>query len=809
MPEEIKENLHDAIVRHIHHSVLRMDWNAATSRERFVAVALAIRDRLIRIAIETEQRYRKAEARRTFYLSMEFLMGRALRNNLANLGLTEECATALKKLGTDLDDLLNEEEDAALGNGGLGRLAACFLDSLATLGMPGYGYGINYEYGLFRQEIRDGRQVEIPDNWLAHGTPWEVERSEEEYAIPLYGRVERSHDSSGNYRPRWVDHRTVLGVPNDMPIAGYGGRTVNFLRLFSARASQDFDMQVFNAGEYIQAVERKVYSETVSKVLYPSDEPAIGVELRLIQEYFLVACSLRDIFRKIAGGDVRKFQKTVAMQLNDTHPALAVAELMRMLVDDHELPWDEAWEITTGALAYTNHTLLPEALEKWPVSLLARVLPRHLEIIYEINQRFLQYVESVWPGDAERMRRMSLVEESDDPQVRMAHLAIVGSHSVNGVAQVHSELVKTELVPDFFELWPEKFNNKTNGVTPRRWLHCANPELSRLITDAIGDGWVTDLDELRGLETFADDGGFRDLFLAAKKSNKERVAAALAAGGHVIDCASCFDVQMKRFHEYKRQLLNVLHIVHAYLQIVEHGQAPPVPRTFIFSGKAAPSYVRAKQIIELIHAVGAVINNDPRSRDLLKVVFVPNYGVSVAEIVIPATDLSEQISTAGFEASGTGNMKFAMNAALTIGTLDGANIEIAEEVGEDNIFIFGRTVEEIKGLRAEGRHPREFYAGSDRVKSILDTFRTDLFSQGDAGRFGWVYTSLVESWDPYFHLADLESYLDAQARVGHLHADQNMWARKAILNVARMGKFSSDRTIREYANDIWRIAPVL
>jgi starch phosphorylase len=805
-----KDSLHDAIIWHIKHSIVRMDWKAASNHEQFVAVALAVRDRLIHIAIETEKRYRKAEARRTFYLSMEFLMGRALRNNLANLGLTAECAAALKILGTDLDNLLNEEEDAALGNGGLGRLAACFLDSLATLGMPGYGYGINYEYGLFRQEICNGQQVEKPDNWLKHGTPWEVQRSDEEYVIPLYGRVDNSQDSNGNYRPRWVDQRTVLGVPNDMPIAGYGGNTVNILRLFTARASEDFDMQVFNAGEYIQAVERKVYSETISKVLYPSDEPAIGSELRLIQEYFLVACSLRDIFRKIAGDDIKKFKKTVVLQLNDTHPALTVAELMRMLVDDHELPWEEAWEITTGALAYTNHTLLPEALEKWPVSLLGRVLPRHLEIIYEINHRFLKKIESVWPGDVERMQRMSLIEESADPQIRMAHLAIVGSQSVNGVAAVHSELVKTELVPDFFELWPEKFNNKTNGVTPRRWLHSANPKLSELITESIGDSWVTDLDELRGLEKFADDGAFQDQFLAAKNSNKENVAAlVLKITEHVIDPASLFDVQMKRFHEYKRQLLNVLHIVHAYLKITEQGEKPIVPRTFIFSGKAAPSYVRAKQIIELIHAIGDVINNDPRSRDFLKVVFVPNYSVSVAEVIIPATDLSEQISTAGFEASGTGNMKFAMNGALTIGTLDGANIEIAEEVGDDNIFIFGKTVEEIKALRAEERHPREFYEGSDSIKAILDTFQTDIFSKGDSGRFSWVYTSLVESWDPYFHLADLESYIDAQAQVDKLHADKKMWTRKAILNVARMGKFSSDRTIREYAKDIWRITPVL
>jgi starch phosphorylase len=810
MPTVNTEDLRDAILRHTNHSMARLDWNAATPRERFVAVALAVRDRLIDAAVETERRYREAGARRMFYLSMEFLMGRALRNNLENLGLVEECASALRDLDTNLDDLLEEEEDAALGNGGLGRLAACFLDSLATLGMPGYGYGINYEYGLFRQEIRDGRQVEKPDSWLTHGTPWEVERSENEHVIPLYGRVEHTQDSSGAVRARWVDTKTVLGVPHDMPIAGYGGQTVNFLRLFTARASTDFDVEVFNAGDYVEAVRQKVYSETVSMVLYPSDEPAIGVELRLIQEYFLVGCALRDISRTFVGGDVRKFDDLAAIQLNDTHPALAVAELMRMLVDEHEVAWVDAWETTKKTLAYTNHTLLPEALERWPVSLFGRVLPRHLEIIREIDRRFLETVESTWPGDVERQRRMAIVEEGEDGQVRMAHLAIVGSHSVNGVAEVHSNLVKTQLVPDFHELWPEKFNNKTNGVTPRRWMLCANRELSRLITDSIGDGWIMDLDELQGLEPFAEDAGFRERFLGVKRRNKERVAKAVrAAGGESIDGDSLFDVQMKRFHEYKRQLLNVLHVVHAYLEIVEHGRTPTVPRTFVFSGKAAPSYVRAKQIIELIHAVGAVINGDPRSRDLLKVVFVPNYGVSVSEIVIPATDLSEQISTAGFEASGTGNMKFAMNGAMTIGTLDGANIEIAEEVGADNIFIFGKTVEEIHKLQSEERGPREFYDSSDRIRAILDTFRTDRFSVGEAGRFGWVFEALVDSPDPYFHLADLESYLDTQTQVDQLHADQGMWARKTILNVARMGKFSSDRTIREYAQDIWHIAPVL
>ena len=806
------EDLRDAILQHGRYSLGQL-LDELAGNEIFQATSLAVREQMIDGMLETKQRYGRADAKRVYYLSIEFLMGRALDNNLRNLGIRDQCRNALKAIGADLDEIEELEPDAALGNGGLGRLAACFLDSLATLGMPGYGYGINYEYGLFKQRIQNGHQKEKPDNWLAEGTPWEIERPDLACIVPIYGRIEDSVDRDGHYNPMWLDWRVIVGVPHDMPIVGYGGKTVNRLRLYSARSSAEFDMQIFNDGDYFQAVEQKIASETVSKVLYPSDSIAAGRELRLIQEYFLVACAMRDIIRRYLRDhdSMEHLASKVAIQLNDTHPALCVAELMRMLVDENDVPWDDAWAITEATLAYTNHTLLPEALETWPVPLLEKVLPRHLQIIYEINRCFLEKVAVQWPGDPDRLQRMSIIQEGEPKQIRMAHLSIVGSHSVNGVAKLHSELVKTSLVPDFAELWPGKFNNKTNGVTQRRWLLSGNPLLSDLITRTVGEGWITDLDKLRAMEDRAEDEEFQNEFMKIKRRNKEALAQIIKSTTRVdVDPDSMFDVQVKRIHEYKRQLLNVMQIVHEYLSLIEDGETPAVPRTYIFAGKAAPGYWAAKQIIKLVSSVGQVINRDPRVEDRIKVVFIPDYRVSLAERIFPAADLSEQISTAGKEASGTGNMKFAMNGALTIGTLDGANIEIMEEVGEENIFIFGLTVEEVEAMREGAAYdPSECCGRDPRLQRVMDAFRSDLFCELEPGLFRWICDSILKHGDEYFHLADLPSYLEAQERVGKEFNEPSVWARKAILNVARIGKFSSDRTIREYARDIWGIEPVL
>jgi len=782
-------------------------------REAFRAVALVVRDRMVGKQLATERVYRHHHAKRLYYLSLEFLIGRSLVNNLINLGQLEDCREVLREFGLDPHVVEEAEVDAALGNGGLGRLAACFLDSLATLGLPGFGYGIDYEYGLFRQEIRNGQQVEKPDTWRTFPSPWELDRPQDAVLVPIYGRVEDNRDRLGNYNPMWLDWRVVIGVPRDMPIPGYRGRTVNYLRLFSARASQEFDVGIFNEGDYLKAVHEKVLSETISKVLYPSDSFAAGRELRLIQEYFLVACAVRDIIRIYQRDhtDFEQMPNQVAIQLNDTHPALTIAELMRVLIDENDLPWERAWEITTACCAYTNHTLMPEALEQWPVSLLERVLPRHLQIIYEINRRFLDQVSLHWPGDSDRTRRMSLFAEGDAKQVRMAHLAIVGSHSINGVAAVHSELVKTQLVPDFAELWPKRFNNKTNGVTPRRWMLAANPALSKLLTEAAGDGWAADIQRLRKLEPLAKDAAFQTAFAAAKRTNKERLAAAIKdAVGEAIDCDSIFDVQAKRIHEYKRQLLNVLHVIHEYLRLADDGVQPAHPHTYLFAGKAAPGYRAAKQIIQLVHDVGRVVNQDGRAREHLRVVFVPDYRVSLAEIIIPAAEVSEQISTAGTEASGTSNMKFAMNGALTVGTLDGANIEIREEVGAENVFIFGQTVAEARKLKAEGTYaPHEIYWQDPAVRRILDSLRDNRFCPRNPGQHTWAYDKLLAAREQYLHLADLASYLRVHDEVARVYGDRSEWIRRAILNVARSGKFSSDRTIREYAQDIWGLTAPL
>lgn len=777
----------------------------------YMAVSFAVRDRLIDRRLETETRYNRADAKRLYYLSMEFLIGRSLGNNLYNLGLYDMCRDAIGEMGFDLEEVREKESDAALGNGGLGRLAACYLDSIATLDMPGYGYGINYAYGLFRQEIENGYQKESPDSWLEYGSPWQIRRPDHSCVIPVYGRIGKA-PVEGSDEQAWVDWKVLIGVPHDIPIVGYGGRTVNFLRLYSARSSHEFDMSIFNQGDYIRAVEQKIATETISKVLYPSDSVEAGKELRLLQEYFLVACALQDIVNRYLKNhsSFDQFSSKVAIQLNDTHPALTVAELMRVLIDENQLPWEKAWETTQATLAFTNHTLMPEALEKWPVTLFERVLPRHLQIIHDINQKFLDSIQLRWPDDTARSSRMSIFEPGEPTQVRMANLAIIGCHSVNGVAALHSELVKKALVPDFYEMWPEKFNNKTNGVTQRRWLLKANPALAELITGTTGnDSWITDLDKLRQLETFADDEGFQNEFQKIKRLNKERLAKVIRETTHtLVDSTSLFDVQIKRIHEYKRQLLNVMQIIDQYLRIVEDNEFPSVARTYIFAGKAAPGYWAAKQIIKLINNLGRVINRDHRVQDLIKVAFIPDYRVSLAEKIIPAADLSEQISTAGKEASGTGNMKFAMNGALTIGTLDGANIEILEEVGKGNIFIFGCRAEEIQEMRTRNLYnPREVYETNPRLRRIIDTFRSELFCPEEPGLFEWIYNSIVER-DEYFHLADLPSYIDTQRIVSEEFLSSTPWTRKAILNVARIGKFSSDRAIREYADEIWGIKSI-
>ena len=777
------------------------------------ALSLALRDKIVEEMIETERRYAAADAKRVYYLSMEFLMGRSLGNNLLNTGLLESCRNLITERGGSLEQVLEREPDAALGNGGLGRLAACFLDSMATLNLPGFGYGINYEYGMFKQEIRNGYQYEKPDHWNEFGTPWEITRPRETCLVPLYGRVEESVDKDGQHNPMWVEWQYVMGVPHDFPIVGYGGHTVNWLRLFSARSSDEFDVQVFNDGDYFRAVSEKIHSENISKVLYPSDSVESNRELRFIQEYFLCACAVRDIVRRFEATHDNWYElpEKAAIHLNDTHPTLSIVELMRVLIDEKCLKWEDAWDITRRTTAYTNHTLLPEALERWPVELLRRVVPRHLQIIYEINRRFLKEVEAVYPSDTARHARLSLAEEGFEKQIRMANLAIIGSHAINGVSAVHSELLKTTVASDFAEMFPERFHNKTNGVTPRRWMCLANRPLSELITSVAGKDWPVDLEKLQTLEACVEDDGFLEEFRKAKRQNKAALAdVILTTAGTRVDPDSMFDVQVKRIHEYKRQLLNVMHVIREYLAIVEDGAEPHPARTYIFAGKAAPGYWVAKQIIKLINNIAAVVNSDPRVGDRMKVVFVPDYRVTLAERIIPASDLSEQISTAGYEASGTGNMKFAMNGALTIGTLDGANIEICEAVGSENIFIFGRTVAELATMRESDEYdPWQRYRENEDVRRVMDTLRTNLFSPKEPGLFEWLFSKILDEGDRYFHLEDLPSYLAAHADVGRLYEDARTWTQKAVLNVARMHEFSSDRTIREYAEETWRVKPVM
>jgi starch phosphorylase len=805
------EVLREAILRHVRYTLVR-PTSELTPADYLKPVSLAIRDRIVDRMMETESRYRHKDSKRLYYLSMEFLMGRSLGDNLSNLRLEELCSEVLAGFGVSLDAVLDSENDAGLGNGGLGRLAACFLESMATLGMPGFGYGIDYEYGLFRQEIFNGFQREKPDRWKVNGTPFQIEHFEEAVNIPLYGKVEGPHDVEHSLEQTWSGQKIVVGIPTDMPVVGYLGQTVNWLRLFTARASEDFDIEIFNRGDYIRAVEQKIQSENISRVLYPSDSVMSGKELRLIQEYFLVACAMGDIMRRfrLQHKNIEMLPSKVAIQMNDTHPSLAVAELMRVLLDEEKLTWEHAWDITRQTLAYTNHTLLPEALEKWSVPLMEKVLPRHVLIIFNINHEFLREMKVYSFLDDEKLRKMSIIEEGYEKQVRMAHLCIVGSHSVNGVSELHTDLLVHSLVPEFAQVWPEKFNNKTNGVAPRRWLMKANEGLTDLISRTLDENkWIIDLRRLRDLEPFVADPEFVQSFKEVKRQNKLKLAGVIQdLTGVAVDPDSMFDAQIKRIHEYKRQLLNVMGVIHDYLGIVEHDTVPTVPRTYIFAGKAAPGYWAAKQIIKLIHSVAEVVNNDPKARDLMKVAFLPDYRVSLAQLIIPAADLSEQISMAGMEASGTGNMKLSMNGALTIGTYDGANIEIAQEVGEENIFIFGLRAEEIHEMQVKGSYnPQQHYENDPAIHEVLDALTSDRFCPNEHGLFRWIFDELVHRGDRYFHLADFPSYVETQQLIDGEYLAEDVWWRKAILNVARIGKFSSDRSVTQYARDIWHVGP--
>jgi starch phosphorylase len=782
----------------------------ATKNDYYMALAYAVRDRMLQHWISTAAAYTKQASRTVAYLSAEFLMGPHLGNNLINLGILERVRECMAELGLNLDELMQQEEEPGLGNGGLGRLAACFIDSLATLEIPAVGYGIRYEFGIFHQEIVDGWQVEKTDKWLRWGNPWELKRPEWAVEVKFGGNAEPYVDEQNRLRVRWFPHKTVIGVPYDTPILGYRTNTANTLRLWRSEAPESFDFAIFNSGDYYGAVNQKVESENLSKVLYPNDEQARGKELRLEQQYFFVSCSLQDMMRilRTQKVPVDQFHAKFAVQLNDTHPAVAIAELMRLLVDESLLPWGQAWEVTCKTFAYTNHTLMPEALERWPIEVFGRVLPRILQIIYEINAHFLEEVRIRFLGDEERIVRMSIIDETGGRYVRMAHLACVGSHTINGVAALHSELLKSDVLKDFYEMWPWKFTNKTNGVTPRRWMVLSNPKLSQLISEHIGDGWVKDLSLLTALEPLADDPEFRARWREIKHFNKQNLAArAQLRAGVTVDPSSMFDVLVKRIHEYKRQHLKVLHIAWLYHGIKSNPSIEVQPRTFIFAGKAAPGYHIAKLMIKLITSVGDVVNRDPDVRGRLKVVFLPNFNVKNGQRVYPAADLSEQISTAGKEASGTGNMKFSMNGALTIGTMDGANIEIREEVGADNFFLFGLSTPEVYALKARGYRPLDYYNGNQGLRDVIDLIRSGFFSRGDQELFRPLIDGLLHQ-DPYMLLADFQSYIDCQNKVSEAYRDTDRWTRMSILNTARSGKFSSDRTIREYCEGVWHANPV-
>ena len=802
-------DLKQAILDNLYYQQGRVP-DLATKYDWYMATAYAVRDRMMHDWIVSFARYRHAQLKMVAYLSAEFLVGPQLGINLVDLGdIREQARTALADLGLSLEEIEAVEPEPGLGNGGLGRLAACYMESMTTEEVPAVGYGIRYEFGLFRQEIRDGWQIEKTDKWLQLGTPWEIARPERNYLVGFGGQTEHYNDEHGIARVRWLPANMVKGVAHDYPVGGYGTKVTNFLRLWVSHAVESFDLEAFNKGDYYDAVQEKMASETISKVLYPNDEPEAGKRLRLAQQYFFTSCSLQDMIRihLIRGLRLDKFHEGFAIQLNDTHPSIAVAELMRLFIDEHQMDWDPAWEITRKALAYTNHTLLPEALEKWPLPLFGTVLPRHLEIIYEINRRFLDEVKTRVSGDEEKIARLSIIDDHGAKYVRMANLATVGCHAVNGVAELHSELLKTTTLHDFYELYPERFFNVTNGVSPRMWMVVANPELAELITRHIGAGWLTNEDELRQLEPLAEDAQFREQWRKVKHARKVKLATLIQQRtGQGISPHTLFDVQVKRLHEYKRQLLNILHVMTLYNRLRKNPKAKVTPRTVIFGAKAAPGYTMAKLIIKLINSVAVTIDSDPEVRQVLRVVFFPDFNVKYGLTIYPAADLSEQISTAGKEASGTGNMKLSMNGALTIGTLDGANVEIRQEVGADNFFLFGLTIEQVQQLKNSGYNPRKYYESNPYLREALDQMIAGAFTNGNGELFRPIYDALLNS-DEYMVLADYQPYVDCQEKVAETFRDQERWTRMSILNAARMGKFSSDRSIRQYCEHIWGVKP--
>jgi glycogen phosphorylase len=804
------ETLKSAIVDHLFYTQGKYS-KTATANDYYMAVAHAVRDRMVRRWLSAAQTYTEQAPRQICYLSAEFLLGPHLGNNLINLGIEAEVRQAVKELGFDFDAIIEQEEEPGLGNGGLGRLAACYMDSMATLDIPAMGYGIRYEFGIFDQQIKDGWQVEITDKWLRYGNPWEIARPEWSTPVMLGGHTAPYTDSKGRYRVRWYPDRVINGIPYDTPILGYKTNTAATLRLWAAEAVESFDFASFNSGNYYGAVDNKIGSENISKVLYPNDELMQGKQLRLEQQYFFVSCSLQDMIRlhcERRGQPIETLHEKFTLQLNDTHPAIAIAELMRLLIDMHQLTWDQSWYITRNTFAYTNHTLMPEALERWPIQLFGNLLPRHLEIIYELNRQFLDDVRLKFAGDEGRISRMSIIDESGERYVRMANLAAYGSYAINGVAALHTELLKRDVLKDFADMYPERFSNKTNGITPRRFMVLSNPRLTSLISSKIGDNWIKKLDELRHIEAFAKDPVFCKEWRTIKQAIKQDLANHVEKNyGVKLDINSIFDIHSKRIHEYKRQHLNVLHIITLYNRIKANPDIDITPRTFLFGGKAAPGYFMAKLMIKLITSVGDVVNRDPDVRDRLKVVFLENYNVKFAQSVYPAADLSEQISTAGKEASGTGNMKFAMNGALTIGTLDGANVEIMEEVGEENFFLFGLTADEVQSKKAAGYDPRSFYNSNAELKLVIDRLSSGFFAHGDSNLFRPIVDNLMYE-DPYLLFADYQSYIDCQDRVAAAYRDQDAWTKMSILNTARMGKFSSDRSIQDYCDDIWKISPV-
>jgi len=803
------ETLKQAILENLRY-VMGKDPEFATDMDYFMAVAYTVRDRILARWLETRRSYSEHNVRLVCYLSAEFLMGPHLANNLLNLGVEEPIRQATKELGLDLDRIIAEESEPGLGNGGLGRLAACYLDSLATLGVPAIGHGIRYEFGMFHQEIHDGWQVELTDYWLRYGNPWEIRRPHAAVDVLFGGHTEYSHDARGNLKVAWIPASVVKGIPYDTPILGYGSGRANDLRLWKSEAGESFYFDKFNSGDYQGAVASKNFAENITKVLYPNDDEIRGKELRLQQQYFFVSCALQDMIRiHLRGGHaLDKFHEKWTIQLNDTHPSIGVAELMRLLMDQHELGWDQAWEITSQTFNYTNHTLLPEALERWPLPLFAGLLPRHLEIIYEINSRFLKVVRDRFAGDEGKVSRLSIIDETGSKFVRMAHLACVGSKHINGVAELHTELLKTELLRDFHDLWPEKFTNVTNGVTPRRWLAVSNPEQSKLMTSTIGDTWISNLEQLKKLEAYAEDSAFRARWRKVQYDVKARLAQyILEDTGNTVDPSTMFDTQVKRIHEYKRQHLNALYILTLYLRLKKNPSLEMTPRTFLFGGKAAAGYAMAKLIIKLINSLGEVINQDPEVKHRIKVLFLPDYNVTFGQKVYPAADLSEQISTAGKEASGTGNMKFAMNGALTIGTLDGANVEIRDAVGHENFFLFGLTAPQVVETRNAGYHPRSIYESNPMLREVVDSLASGQFSRGDRNLFRPLIDNLLNS-DPYLLFADYQSYVDCQDQVSATFLDQEKWAKMSIYNAARMGRFSSDRAVQEYCRKIWDVTGI-